>query len=346
MNRPAFYDRPLQTFHHLVFDSLMPWLPENQEMMLYRVLMTDLAEINKPFFRMMMETMHHRKVLLDEGLHEEWQLFAQTKIDKRPMEIYLSRVSVKVSHQKIAYYELLIFNALLYSQSALMELMSGSSTIMKQYYVSKWLKTIQYLRGRTRQLYYEGGRKEAILIYMTDIALLVMEYEIQALFADFCPQGLQASLLTSLNINAEIMNQDWQFATTTDHWFGTVYLARFKTAARQEDKKDTGTDGRDLAESFSYLREGENSTIKVVPKNEQPTSRPDIIPPTPQKDIIDSNEVMALLGIGKTKLFEMRKKEEIPFIKLGKLIRYYRQDILDFRDQITSKGSKADKNDY
>jgi len=49
MNRPAFYDRPLQTFHHLVFDSLMPWLPENQEMMLYRVLMTDLAEINKPF---------------------------------------------------------------------------------------------------------------------------------------------------------------------------------------------------------------------------------------------------------------------------------------------------------
>jgi len=346
MNRPAFYDRPLQTFHHLVFDSLMPWLPENQEMMLYRVLMTDLAEINKPFFRMMMEAMRHRKVLLDDGLLEEWQLFAQTKVNERAREIYLSMYRVKTSHQKIAYYDQLIFNALLYSQSALMQLMNGSSALMKQYYVNKWLKIIHDLRGRLRQLYHDGGTKEAILIYLTDMALLVMEHEIHTLYADLCPPGLLESNANMLIVTPGIMAQDWALASATDHWFINIYVPRFKDSVLQEDKKDAELDHRQLNDMISRLKDGESQIEKVITEKVSPLNKQEVLTPAPQKDIIDSNEVMALLGIGKTKLFEMRNREEIPFFKLGKLIRYHRQDILDFRDRITSKGSKADKNDY
>ena len=346
MNASIVFDCPLHTFHHLAYDRLMPWLPENQESVLYGLLLTDLSVNNKPFFALLVEAMHNRKVLLDTRLLEEWQLFAQMHVDGRARELYMSMYHLKASHQKIAYYSLLIFNAWLYSESALVELMKVSSTPLKHYNINKWLKTIQDLRGRLRQLYQERAMKEMVVIYLTDMALLLLEGEIQTLFTDYCPIASLRSSSGSLIITPEIMGEDWLLAEATDDWFTNVYLKRYKNTEEKKPYEKEEKDHLYPIDTTGSFMTGEGIIHSTNKGSDTPPARKkEDAPPTPSSDMINSRQVMELLGIGKTKLFDMRKKKEIPFVRMGKLIRYSRQDIMSLRDQFTSKRMENDNND-
>ncbi len=61
----------------------------------------------------------------------------------------------------------------------------------------------------------------------------------------------------------------------------------------------------------------------------EPASRP--VPPVPDIDepwLLDSREVARLLGIGRTKAFQMMASAELPTVRIGRCVRVSREALL------------------
>ena len=152
------YHLPLQSFHHLLYDSLMPWLPENSDILRYRVLLTDLTEDNHNFFRTLLAAYKKRKIIPAPLLGKEWELFSSIPLSQRATAIFKSQTPRRVSGTKIFFYYELIFYALSYSESLFILLTDKATNTLSRYLVNQWLKMIADLRQRIRQIYQTIGQ--------------------------------------------------------------------------------------------------------------------------------------------------------------------------------------------
>lgn len=331
---PVFSDHPLQTFHHLLYDSLMPWLSENDEPLLYRIILPELLQQSNLFFKTLLKIYRRRNLILSPLLKKEWEAYINISLDERAVRIYKSIIAMKVSGDKNFFYQILILQSLKYSQSLLTTLMGEASETMKLFLVNQWMKTIYDLRHRTHQLFAAGQYPDdAIILFFTDLVLRVLESEILHLYRSWCEPASLIDNLNNLTPDHPSLAQNHTAAHTMERWFKTIYFPEFidrkqpvaetiLSLNREEEEKNWEAFLEDFAQYKNPpVKEPEKSTGEVS------------IPTAAATDaVIGTREARELLGIGKTKLLQLCKNNEIPHFRIGKLIKFHRSDILKFRD--------------
>ena len=66
-----------------------------------------------------------------------------------------------------------------------------------------------------------------------------------------------------------------------------------------------------------------------VPHNDRPAGSP-VAALSEQKVLLDSRDVSRLLGLGRTKVFEMMARSELPVIRIGRCVRVPRDALMDW----------------
>ena len=328
---------PLQSFHHLLYDSLMPWLPENSNPLLYRMILSDLTNDNPSFFRTLLAVYIKRKITTAPLLEKEWQLFSDIPLDKRARNIFKSLVPRRVSEPKIFFYYELIFYALLYSESLFVLLMEEATDTLRRYHVNQWLKMISDLRKRIHQLYRTRHPDDATILFFADTALKVLEIEIQQLYQSYCQPFLFLNSLNELKPRADVLEENETAINAMDDWFKNSYLPEFtspdKSLKTTAPLSPTPTENDRLPEAFmkkqadsSPVQQPEGETALPATEKETGTDQEDVV--------IGSSEVRKILGIGKTKLLQLCKNDEIPHFRMGRNYKFEKRKILAYREQL------------
>lgn len=331
------YNLPLQCFHHLLYDSLMPWLPENSDPLRYRVLLTDLTEDNHHYFRALLAAYKKRKIILPLLLKKEWELFSHIPLNQRATDIFRSLTPRRVSVTKIFFYYELNFYALLYSESLFILLMDKATDTFSRYLVNQWLKIIADLRQRIRQIYQTISQyDDTVILFFTDTALKVLEIEIQQLYEKYCPPVLLMQSFNELKPRTDALEQDETILHAVDEWFKDVYLTQFtgpnkltKTTASlssSQTESDHSWEALMKMQINAYrIRQQEEESAPPAAEKEPRTDTEDIV--------IGSSEVRKILGIGKTKLLQMCNSGDIPNFRIGRVYKFNKSEILAFRER-------------
>ncbi|MBN2637832.1 MAG: helix-turn-helix domain-containing protein [Bacteroidales bacterium] len=315
---------PLQSFHHLLYDSLMPWLPEHQDILFYRLILSDLIKHPKnSFFGNLLTIFKKRNIAVSSGLIEEWNLFASITLNARSVRLHQSMKHLKVSNSKIMFYRLLVFESVLYSLNHLEQIIEKASETMKLYHVNHWMHIVHDLRHRARDRFeQETTPDDAAILFFTDTGLRMTESEIQILYPDYCrPETLLDSLNNMITDYASL-KQNRKAVEQTEQWFEMVYYPGFIQSRKPQaeslsPKPDIKPPGRDRKKS--YPEEPGVSGIKANEPDEQ--------------EVIGTREARTLLGIGRTKLYAMCEQNELPHFRIGKLIKFYRKELLEYKKE-------------
>jgi len=59
-----------------------------------------------------------------------------------------------------------------------------------------------------------------------------------------------------------------------------------------------------------------------------------------EKQYLSSSEACEFLGIGKTKLFKLKKEGRLPYIKIDKKLVFDKNDLVKFMDSLKQVGDK------
>jgi excisionase family DNA binding protein len=331
-------DYPLQTFHHLLYDSLMPWLPTFNNELVFRLMLGDIISDRRPDFLLLHKAFNKRRISLHHRLTNEWQTFAKIDLSPATTDLLTAFSISSTSSLKVNFFNILIFWSMPHSLSMLDYLVNEASEPLKKYHVSLWLKTVADLRHRAHGLYTGVSTDDAVILYLSDVALSILERRIMSQYTGFCPPVLLISSLNVLKPTREMMEMEEGLL---------VYTAKLhKTYAAVPRPENTGKPGglRDKGK----MDEADEKT-KLLHESPTPELKN---PPTPKSDIpsapasthqnngfLNSAQAMYMLGIGKTKLAELRNKGELPFSRIGRKILFQRSDIEAFKKQ-----SKVEKN--
>ncbi|MBE0650614.1 MAG: helix-turn-helix domain-containing protein [Bacteroidales bacterium] len=326
---PATFDVHLQTFHHMLYDSLMPWLPENSAPLRYRVILPELSEESRHFFKTLLNIFSKRKILLAPLLKREWETFSGTPLYERPLNIYKSLVLMKVSHSQILFYQMLLYQSFLYSQSLFMDLMEKASEPIKRFLTNQWMKTLQDLRHRTHQL-FEGKQPTitAIILFFSEMILKVMESEISHLYQSYCQPDSLVNSLNKLSSDHLSLAPNRDAAMALDQWYEEFYFPhyiRHDTPASEASSSESNISDEKPFE-MKQKESGDKQNIRSKPLFREPDTR--------EPEIIGTREVQQLLGIGKTKLLQMCHQGAIPCFRVGKLFKFRRTEIQEFRGNL------------
>ena len=83
---------------------------------------------------------------------------------------------------------------------------------------------------------------------------------------------------------------------------------------------------RRLFDDVAGEAEGPGTSLALVPGPRRPVEAP----PIPESLLLRPREAARLLGIGRSKIFEMMARNELPIIRLGRCVRIPRRGLEDW----------------
>jgi len=336
---------PFQTFHHLLYDSLMPWLKENHDPLRFRSLLPYILNNKKHFFDALLLGYREKRLALDNGLLKEWKAFSNTKAKMRPAGIFYSWHHAAAESQQVVFYFELIAHTLLYSLSFQMQLMEDNSTPMKQFYVNRWLKNISDLRLRSHQLYLKEDFPHKTIVFITDIALAVMERELQEMYRRFCQPIM---LISNLPLPGPMASHDTQSRSLMDYlaqWYKTLYIPHLlKGTDAGGSNKETITGNLMKEQALRGYTDGGQKQEPATNSGQEEDSGTEETVDGNDAVVIGTKEAGKLLGIGKTKLNQLCQNGDIPSFKIGKNRKFVTKEVLAYRNKLQVDKHYSDKN--
>lgn len=347
INSDGFLEKSvaLESFHFLLYDSLMPWLPENSDPLRYRLLIDDLTVHEGRFFQGLLDSFRKRNLKIPSLLKKEWDLFNRISFHPRAINIFQSMTIQHMSQAKIYFYYELVFNALLYSESYFLSLMDQATQPLNRYYVNQWLKTIGDLRQRTQKVFQDTNENDnQVILFFTDTALKVLGIEIQQLFAPLCSPAWLIQNLGGLKTDAGAPRKDALPIEDLNDWFENIYLIRFNGPEKQIKTKEPVFLKDEAKDShWEALRKMWNlKDDGALPVSEKPLSPQENqnTEKSNKEEIIGSEKVRKILGIGKNKLWQMCRNDEIAHFRIGKNYKFNKSEILEFRERLKNKQNR------
>lgn len=302
----------LMTFHHLIYDSLMPWLSQYNDELLFRALLIDLMPNSPLFFEKLIPAFASRGMGPDPVLRREWQVFAAQRPNKLTSALIKSMFVPRTASQKEAFYFYLIINSMFKSISLLDALIGDASAAMRPYYLRKTLGQIGDMRKKLPLLLSERPA-ESRLIYCCDLALHLIG-------SCFLQQqkhlGLRYLLAIPL-LEPPHGSADWDSFLLQQlyQWYHQHATGK----ARSQNDTGNGTQTGDGDQN--------NPPPATMPSHSDPEA------------LLTVKEVLPLLGMAKTTLYDLCKKNKFPHVKIGRSYRFNRQEIKQYIDQHSTKAS-------
>ena len=340
----------LVTYRHILQHSLMPWLAENRDIQkftaLTRLIPNTSGEGN--YFSHLQSAFKQTGTAIPSSLAAEWK-----ELSAIPASPYTKPVreifGTPVSRNKPYGFYLRLILEVTCAYIAEMERCAGrkQSADLRKSHASTLLKSCHDMMEQAVVLLVQKEAFRPILTeLLTGLKIIFLEtgllhrgyYEPYLFYLndeEICALGKQAC---GENISGMDTNT---WATRFEAWYNkkrTVnphQQAGSNAVAKVEQPAHRSPEVDDRDESWRKLiaiYEGDKSTSADSPATLAAETVPAATPAAGMEDtIIGREEVMRLLGIGKTKLWKMSQNGEIPCIKIAGRYKYRRNEIMRYQ---------------
>lgn len=343
----------LVTYRHILQHSLMPWLDENRDIQkfnaLTRLIPNTFSEGN--YFSHLQTAFKQTGTAIPSSLAAEWK-----ELSAIPASPYTKPVreifGTPVSRNKPYGFYLRLITEVTCAYIAEMERCAGrkQSADLRKSHASTLLKSCHDMMEQAVVLLDQKEAYRPILTeLLTGLKIIFLEtgllhrgyYEPYLFYLndeDICALGKQEC---GENISGRDTNT---WATRFEAWYNkkrTVkpsQQAGSNSIANIEQPVHTSPEVNDRGENWQKLvtiYEGDKSTSAESPAPLAPETVPAATPAAGKEDtIIGREEVMRLLGIGKTKLGKMSQNGEIPCFKIAGRYKYKRNEIMSYQQSL------------
>lgn len=345
-------DQPfrLETFHQLLHDQLMPWLPAQSDNHFLKAWHLYDQQHKESYLLRLQQVYRRNGRRLPTALEEEWRMISRVRPQKNITQLLFSLYHKQFASHKLNFYNKLIANAFAYSYAYVEQNLRQSSEARLQF-------SLQQLLSRHNDLYESSGRllqlhegEDAVVIGLVHLYLHLFHRLLNHTYSHKF-KGMHA-----------LVNREMQYPVADAVHAGSQQLAalhalylqstaHLSSPAQASSPKKQAAEGMDVNfEAFRKLHtEGEGTassttTLDVpgaalVEETAFGTNEP------PQRPPYSTKEAAELLGISPNGLREKAKQGEIPFFKIGKLFKFRHEDIEAFQQHIHSNQHKSYNDD-
>lgn len=356
----------LETFRQLTDDSLMPWLRANEHPLKFEIIVRLVDKgcaMGKNYFSALIEAFAQTAVKLPPFLIAEWEMFSRVK----PVNTYNS-VKFIFEHatsrdKKYAFYYNLIAKTIrsgLELQEQLFE--STASVNLRKRMITNNLKRCIGMMQRCGGSQSTNTETAAIAkVLLTGLRVFYIESllqykgfyeshlnyfginELTDFESDFpLPDKGNSPFMRNANELTErfvsyycgVPNADTNADSVRDkltgmHKKSDEFFEKFSRAGNLL----TGLDEKyNSTESLSFVQEDNSDAKKSVSEAVSEEIEADKKGPDQASDIIRAKEVMEILGIGRTTLYNYSKSGKIPCFKIGNTYKYEKNRILKLKE--------------
>lgn len=320
-SNPALPSKPdLLSFHHLLFDRLMPWLPFNGDAMVFRTLEQHMDGRQHPFFDGLADRLQALGIVDDPLLRAEWDMFTKLVPDTRWLTIYKSIDKNLTADARTHFFQQYILQSMLFTGSLLTRVMEQSSPPTQQFVLSSFMKRLKDFQNRCHEFYEADNEGVAPVLFLLSGVLFVMENEIVKRYKPLLNKKYLSMRFTPLMQDAMPQTHNRQMVVHFHLWLQKTYpvLPPAAGLAQQQPQQ------RQVPEPAAMRSSPERQTTKqqLPAETEGGASK-----------LLSSAEASAMLDITKKTLLEHAKKGKVAYIHIGKLYKFRQADIEAFRQK-------------
>lgn len=313
-SKPGFH-----SFHQLLFDRLMPWLPFNHDAMVFKTLGQGIEGKQHSFFSGLADRLKTMGIVDDPLLRAEWHTFTTLVPDERWLVIYKSIDKNLAPDARIYFFQQYILHSMLFTGSLLSQVMTQSSTATQQFVLNSFMKRLKDFQNRCHELYEAENEGVAPILYLLSGVLFVMENEVVKCYKPQLDKKYLALRFTPLMSEAMPHTHNRQMAVHFHLWLQNTYpgLPHSPVARRQQPQQQ-------VAEPTAKYGTSSKETSRQHLQSEKEDTA---------NNLLNSDEASALLGIRRNTLLKHAKEGKVPHTHIGRLYKFRRADIEAFRQQ-------------
>lgn len=302
----------LHSFHHLLFDNLMPWLPFNGDVMVFRALEQHLSNKTSPVFEGLALQLQSAGIPVDPLLAKEWQLFSQLVPDDRWFSIYKSINKRLAPDARTYFFQQYMLQALLYTGTQLALVVTHATPATQQYVVNGVMKRLKDFQSRCLEFYDATDARVARILFVLSGLLFVLENEIMLRYRSLLDKKYLTYRFTPLmgdampqtdNRQMEVHFLDW-----LQHTYPTLPQAVVQTMPM-------------AAEPAAAYSKNPKSSMQQ-PMNLRTAAMDD--------RLLSSDEASAMLGVSRKTMIKYAKEGLIDHTHFGKSYRFRKADVEQF----------------
>ena len=306
----------LETFHQLLSDSLMPWLPENNDVFFYKAWQNASMRPHGTYFSMIRRFYASGKRPLPAALESEWRLFEKLTVDVDAQKITLSVPEAITGNTKQIFYFQLVCHTFLHSYSLLVKMLQERTDDGQRYELHQLLRRLQSLQQKSREVYIQHGDEDGMIIYWIHLLLQVLQKEIVRRYPRLLMQGQTLLPFQPLSHARKDETMD-SLGGMMEKWYQQQYPA-LRLSYMQKPKTEPPKPQTTTALT------AEDTTETKPQESNKPAS---VMPSGPQ---LSSDEAASRLGISRTTLIAHAKAGHIRFVKIGRLYKFSEESIRNY----------------
>ncbi|MCK9451404.1 MAG: helix-turn-helix domain-containing protein [Bacteroidales bacterium] len=330
----SYHPMRLHSFHQLLYDQLMPWLPENNRVLFYRAWQHHVAAASSSTYLHGLITVFERNNRgLPPALKEEWQFIGHTKFTPLIKEIYFGLKSQELTGLKLFFYRDLIAQAFAHSYVFCELQLAGLSAVRRQFELRQLMRRLDDLLQYSKITFKKKEGEDALIVYMVHLCMLIFRRLLSNKYHNILTPDI-------VLLNNELIKPYYHSDYPQGHLLITLYNWYEKDFPNIIDKFAGG--GGLFSDSKSQpVKSNKNALIN---QESQSVAIDDADKPKAEEQemqSLTSNKVAAkttlsystaeaskILGISPNGLLKQAKQGKIRHYRIGKLYKFYQQEII------------------
>jgi excisionase family DNA binding protein len=328
------------TFNSIIFNELMPWLPENQDEEKFRFLLHNLAPVLAKeyslFFTGLPVACHHIRIKTGRKLVAEWALFTALT-NQVPLLPVHSFVNTDDTNPKLVFYNFLLENTVSACYSFMVNLMAeDQSDTLRKHRIMNWMKAISDMIVNTQILRPEQ-QTDMIICRRLLAGLCALYAGIMNCFHEIIePWILKICMADIKSILHKTSNDDEYtqslYTSLAGYYFPASVVQAPQAGGQPQVAPAMLTPGTDKVLPVEY------DLVKLIGEiNSDVTGLKEVMSTAfkkqkesltvPEDRLIGSAEVCAKLGISKPTLQSYREKKHLSFTRIGSRYLYSANEV-------------------
>ena len=326
----------LVTFHHVLHDQLMPWLPEQQSPAFYKAWEQYVHEHKEPYLMLLLKvySRNHRK--LSPELKAEWEAVSRVRLKPEIKELIQQMKTQQLTELKLFYYRELLSFSFGYCLSYFEGYVEQLSEERKQFELRKLMRKLDDLYASSRALFKAKNSEDAVVVYLVHLFVVLFRERLVVRYHQILFKGtvlLSKDLLRPDSLKDYPM---YRLLNSLYENFSKKYMVLLlpkqkSTAQEMLHNELYETYSNQLQAQEGFVSEPQTDLIAERDSGGQTKNSPeDHHAEDGMKPLLSTAEAAKLLGISENGLRKRAKAGKIPYVFVFNKYRFKPVDLKAF----------------
>ncbi|MDA3942624.1 MAG: helix-turn-helix domain-containing protein [Bacteroidetes bacterium] len=327
------YNLKLETFHHLLHDQLMPWLPEHNSPPFYKAWQQYVYQHKGPYLMRLLKVYERNRRPLASDLSEEWEVISRAKLKPEICKLKTALLAQEVSDIKLFFYRDLIVHAFAQSLSYFELQLEQFSDVRRRFALCQLMRRLDDLYYNSHSLFRLQQTEDAVVMYLVHLCVVLFRERLIKHFHTELPTD-------SILLNKNLIQPDHLKDYPMHQLLNALYQGYHKNYLRllAQNHKPYAA----LKQQLCSLEQELDSMLLKQDEVAEPAHEATSNPILPQQKSVGSKyqaseevilpplstaEAAVALGLSVNGLRDKAKRGELPYFKIGRLMKFDRAAI-------------------